>query len=209
MIAFTQRPAVKNTLADQIRAAFDFSVDKFPLTGPEGMATGVYGLFRSDTMEFIGNGSVTSRYTPHTVDDVIAPVEAVQHVFGGCQAECHFRDGHHVVLSPSKKYRRDVYGTQDNVFPRLIVRAGFDGCFQVTMGYYRDLCRNMAMLHQVRGTSVKFRHTASLHSNIDDYVEQLQGLRSGWDSLGEIVDRMESQTVMLDSFLDRVYGTPD
>jgi hypothetical protein len=32
-----------------VRSAFDFTVDKFPLFGPENMRTDQYGLFRSDT----------------------------------------------------------------------------------------------------------------------------------------------------------------
>ena len=32
-----------------VRSAFDFTVDKFPLFGPDHMPTDQYGLFRSDT----------------------------------------------------------------------------------------------------------------------------------------------------------------
>ena len=32
-----------------VRADFDFTVDKFPLFGPDNMPTDQYGLFRSDT----------------------------------------------------------------------------------------------------------------------------------------------------------------
>ena len=61
--------------SDSVKAAFDFSVDKFPLAGPDGMTTPWYGLFRSDNGRVVGNGSVTDRYVPHSSDDVMALTE--------------------------------------------------------------------------------------------------------------------------------------
>ena len=52
---------VSTSAADQVRAAFDFTVDKFPLSGPDGMRTPWYAMFRSDNNEVVGEGSVTSR----------------------------------------------------------------------------------------------------------------------------------------------------
>ena len=40
---------VSLSISDQVRSAFDFTVDKFPLSGPENLPTDQYGLFRSDT----------------------------------------------------------------------------------------------------------------------------------------------------------------
>ena len=42
--------------ADQVRSAFDFTVDKFPLSGPDGMRTPWYAMFRSDSNEVVGRG---------------------------------------------------------------------------------------------------------------------------------------------------------
>ena len=63
-------------IAAKVKADFDFNVDKFPLSGPDGLTTPWYALFRSDTSEGVGNGSVTSRYVPHQTDDVLALVDA-------------------------------------------------------------------------------------------------------------------------------------
>ena len=41
--------SVSNSVSDQVRSTFNFTVDKFPLSGPDGMSTPLYGLFRSDT----------------------------------------------------------------------------------------------------------------------------------------------------------------
>ena len=49
------------TVADK----FSFSVDKFPLYGPDNMATPHFGLFKSDSGECVGK-SVSARYVPHT-----------------------------------------------------------------------------------------------------------------------------------------------
>ena len=45
---------VSTSAADQVRSAFDFTVDKFPLSAPDGMSTPWYGLFRSDSSEVVG-----------------------------------------------------------------------------------------------------------------------------------------------------------
>jgi hypothetical protein len=67
------------------------------------MKTEWYGLFRSDNCNPVGTGSVTSRYTPHQTDDVIALVEAAQEAFEGeVSVKCHFRDGHFVAVEPTK-----------------------------------------------------------------------------------------------------------
>ena len=63
-------------VADKVRSAFNFSIDKFPLQGPDGMRTPFYGLFKSDDGQAVGYGSVSDRYTPHTTDHALALVEA-------------------------------------------------------------------------------------------------------------------------------------
>ena len=63
---------LSNEVSTKVSEAFNFTVDKFPLSGPDGMRTPWYALFRSDTESVVGNGSVTSRYVPHQTDDVLA-----------------------------------------------------------------------------------------------------------------------------------------
>ena len=47
--------SVSNSVSDKIRSTFNFSVDKFPLSGPDGMSTPLYGLFRSDNSSLVGS----------------------------------------------------------------------------------------------------------------------------------------------------------
>ena len=110
--------SVSNSVSDQVRSAFDFTVDKFPLSGPDGMSTPLYGLFRSDTSSLVSSRSVTSRYVPHTTDDVVALSEAADTAFDGdIDVRCHFRNGHYVDVKPNRADRLAVYGTQDKSGP--------------------------------------------------------------------------------------------
>lgn len=199
-----------NQVSDAVRSAFNFTVDKFPLQGPDGLRTPWYALFRSDTQEVVGDGSVTSRYVPHTTDDVCAIVDATAEVFDG-EVECktHFRDGHYVSIAPTSEKRYKVFGDKDNVWPRVMVRAGYDGrAFSATLGYYRDACRNLAMMRQVSGTSVSIRHTSGLRSEMDSLIATLSTLKESWSNLTEVIERLQSREVRMVEFLDQIYGRP-
>lgn len=195
-------------ILDQVRSEFDFNVAKFPLSGPDNMTTPWYGLFRDDTSEVVGNGSVTERYTPHTTDDVCALVEAAQNIFeGDVNVNCYWRSGHYVNITPSNEHRLAVYGTKDNVFPRIVINAGYDGRpFNAAMGYYRDACQNLAMLQSVDFVSVSFRHTSGLRGKMSSLIASLTGLREGWESLTDVIQGMQSREVSLAGFLNDVYG---
>lgn len=193
-----------------VRSDFDFSVDKFPLAGPDGMRTPWYALFRSDSMAVVGNGSVTSRYVPHSTDDVCALVDAAAEAFDG-EIECktHFRDGHYVNIMPSRADRVKVYGDADNIWPRVIINAGYDGkSFSATMGYYRDACRNLAMMRKVSGTTVSIRHTSGLRGHMDSLISAFNSLKESWGSLTDVISRLETRQVRMVDFLDQIYGRP-
>lgn len=197
---------------DAVREAFDFSVEKFPLSGPDGMKTPFYGLFRSDSGEVVGN-AVTARYRTHQTDDVLAITEAAMTALDdeNVQVRTHFREGHYVEYAPSNAERKAIYGTEDSVFPRFLLRAGYDGrSFTVSLGYYRDLCLNMSMLRSV-GKSVhrSIRHTSSLRGKMDELISDFSSLGKGWEQLTKAIERMESREVVLTNFLDAVYGKPD
>lgn len=198
----------------KVREAFDFTVDKFPLSGPDNAPTGVYGLFRSDKTgvdSFVGSGSVTKKYVPHTTDDVLALVDAAGEAFDGTiECKTNFNAGHNVALQPTKEDRKAVFGTADNIFPRIVIQAGYDGkAFRASLGYYRDLCKNMSMLRQVSGTSVRILHNSNLRDNMDELIDQFGELKESWSTLVATVERMESTTVSLVDFLDEVYGKPE
>lgn len=203
-------------IAATVRQRYNFSVDRFPLAGPEGMRTPWYGLFRSDTCEAVGGGSVTDRYTPHTTDDVIALVEAASTAFGGtANLRCGFSDGHFVIAEPTRDHRLRVFdggsGGGDSIWPRLIISApyGGSGCFQASVGFYRDVCRNLAIMRRVSGVSVKIRHTHSLRRKMDELIESFGALRNGWENLTAAVQQMESRRVNMVEFLRTMYGEPD
>ena len=73
-----------------VENAFNFNVIKMPLSAPDNIRTPYYGLFRDDNSECVGNGSVSSRYHPHTTDDVLSLVEAASEAFEGeVELKCH------------------------------------------------------------------------------------------------------------------------
>lgn len=193
-----------------VRSDFGFSVDKFPLLGPDNIPTDQYGLFRSDTGYITGVRSVSRRYVPHTTDDVCALVEAASDAFDG-EVECktHWQKGHYVFVEPTQTERRSIYGSTDNIFPRIIIRAGYDGqAFTGTMGYYRDACKNLAMMRKVSGTSVSIRHTSRLRSAMDELIETFSELSKGWERLAEIAAELQTREVRMVEFLDQIYGRP-
>lgn len=197
--------------ADQVRNAFDFSVDKFPLGGPDGLTTPWYGLFRSDNSKVVGEGSVTDRYVPHQTDDVIALVEACENVFGEShQTKTHFRNGHYVSIAPSDDYRRSVAGSSEGLWPRLLIRGGYDRkAFNVTLGIYRDSCVNLMMMTSVSETYQSIRHLNGLRDAMDELIGQFQTLENSWQNLGSLIDNLNATDVNMVDFLNSVYPVPE
>ena len=195
-------------VSSAVRSAFDFTVDKFPLFGPDNMSTDQYGLFRSDTGYLTGVKSISKQYVPHSTDDVCALVEAASTAFGGhLDLKCHWRNGHYVSISPTLEERRSVYGTADAIWPRIMLRGGFDGKgFKATMGYWRDLCLNMSMLETVESTSVSIRHSSNLRSKMDELIHSFEGLKNGWDNLTEVAANMQSRTVNRLDYVREVFA---
>ena len=203
--------SVSNSVSEQIRSTFNFTVDKFPLSGPDGMSTPLYGLFRSDTSTLVGSKSVTARYVPHTTDDVVALSEAADTAFDGdIDIRCHFRNGHYVDVKPNRADRLAVYGTQDNIWPRVMIRAGYDGeSFKASLGYFRDACQNLEMMSMVSGTSVSIRHTSGLRGRMDELIATFNTLKNSWSNLTDVVQDMQSREVVLSDFLNQLYPQPE
>ena len=197
-------------VAERVRAAFPFSVDKFPLRGPENMATPFYGLFRSDTGTAVGYGSVSDRYVPHTTDDINALIEAAGTAFGGvADVRTHFDNGHYVTVQPTMERRVAVFGTKDNVFPRIVIDAGYGGqAFRGSLGLFRDACRNMMIMRMAEGTSVAIRHTSGLRLQMDELIATFASLEAGWENLTAVVQQMQSREVRMVEFLNAIYGEP-
>lgn len=195
-------------IAGQVRQAFPFSVDQHRLYGPENLRTDHFGLFRSDTMACVGT-AVSSRYEPHTTDDVVALAEAAGAAFDGAAAvRCYWSDGHYVTVAPTAEWRRSVLdGGADTIWPRLIIRAGYDGrAFRASLGMYRDLCRNLAELQSIGDQRhATIRHTASLRDRMDELVVQFRGVAGAWDRTVETAGRMQAATIDLGEYLTTLY----
>jgi hypothetical protein len=199
-------------IASRIHQAFPFKVEKHPLLGPIGQSTPYYGLFRDDTGVAVGYGSVSERYEPHTTEDVAAVCEAAAVALGGVyEFQSHFANGHHVVLEPKREHRLAIYGSQDAVWMRLVLDAGYGGrqSFRVSLATYRDICRNLAILRQAEGTTVSIQHTSSLRQEMTALVDQLSLLREGWGNIAAVVRQMESNQVNLTDFLTALYPAPN
>jgi len=200
-----------NNVQEKVVNAFNFQIEKFPLSGPDGLRTPFYGLFRSDSNQIVGR-AVTKSYVPHQTDDVLAITEAASKALGeDIDVKCHFRDGHFVEIAPPPSYRRAIFGTADNVFPRCIVNAGYDGrAFKASLGFYRDLCSN---LHIPKSTglamSMKINHTSKLRSFMGEMIEGFRGLGDSWDTMVEQIRFMQNREVNIVDFLNEIYPQPE
>lgn len=190
---------------DVVRSTFNFSVDKFPLQGPDNMPTPYYGLFKSDSGECLN--AVSDQYYVHTTDDVVALTEAAQAAFDDDVAvSAYWRKGHHVTIQPSRDQRKSIFGTKDNVFPRFMLHAGYnDTPIAVSLGFWRDACLNLSRLKSVSGTHTSIKHLGSARSRMDELIEVFSGLRDGWATLTEVIAQMEQRKVSLVDFLQAVY----
>lgn len=202
-------------ISASVREAFSFDVEKYPLSaimGTEVLPTDQYGLFRSDTGYLKGVKSVSPRYVPHTTDDVCALVDAAGEAFDGeIACKTHFRNGHYVSIQPTNAQRLAIYkdADTDNVFPRIVINAGYDGkAFSATMGYFRDACSNLAMMRMVEGTNVSIRHTSGLRGHMNELIATFNTLKDSWGNLTNIIQRLESTDVRMTDFLNEIYGQP-
>lgn len=207
------RIVLAQLVREQVENAFPFTIDKLPLCSPEGLRTPHYGLFRSDSGESVGV-AVKRGYEPHTVDDVSALAEAAGASFEGSEpvVRCCWRDGvHHVSVAPSDEYRQSIFGSADNVFPRLIIRAGYDGrAFRASLGLYRDACRNLMMLRSDgQRIDANIRHTHHLRSEIQYLETTFSRLAAGWEGVVETARALDAKSVDLADFLRRVYPLPE
>ncbi len=193
-----------------VRSAFDFDVDKFPLYGPDNMRTDQYGLFRSDNGFIDGVKSISSRYVPHSTDDVCALVEAAANSLFDGEVECktHWNRGHYVSIKPTQDRRVSIYGTKDNIFPAVIIRGGFDGKgFHGTMGLFRDACQNLEMLRKVAGANVTIRHSSGLRDQMNFLVDTFGSLQEGWENTITAAKSMENRKVNFENFIAETFAS--
>ena len=201
-------------LCDVVRQSFNFGVVKLPLFGPDNAKTPHYGLFRDDSGESVGF-ACKRNYNPHSVDDICTLVEAASVAFPSeieqTHVSCYWSGESHIVsLAPSREYRKAIFGT-DTIWPRLLIHAGYDGSsFKASLGFFRDACKNMAIIRSAgRGCSAAIRHSSHLRDKLDDLRQTFAKLASGWNDVVETAQQMESRSVQLASFLATVYPMPE
>lgn len=193
-------------ISDTLHEMFPFQVLKLPLNGPDGLRSPEYGLWRDDNGEYCSSRSVRGSYVPHQTSDVITLAEAGATAFDDeIQISGTFRDGHHISLQPTKKFRQSIFGSSDNIFPRFSIAGRYgNGGYRVQMGMYRDACRNMMELRSVESTSIMIRHDSNLRANMDGLIADFATLRNRWDSIVEAVRGMESRKVQLTEFISKL-----
>lgn len=216
-------PLTAEQIGQAVREAFPFDVDKLPLSGPEGLRTPFYGLFRGDTGENVG-AAVKRGYLPHTVDDVAALAEAGAEAFadwgGAADIRCNWREGHYVTIQPTEEARRAAWDERhgnggahhirrdsDVYYPCLMIRAGYDGtAFKGSLMVKRLICRNL-MAIPVQGQTIarSIRHTAGLRAKMPELVADFRRVVDSADSVAETIDRAAQQRVDMADFLRTVY----
>ena len=196
-------------IAETVRKAFPFEVEKKRLHDPEGRPTRTFGLFRSDNNHQVGN-AVSERYEPHTTDDVLALTEAAAHGFDDkIVVRCHWDNGQHVSIQPTNAERVSLFNGRDSVWPRYLLKGQYNGLHIASAAMFRDLCSNMAELKQVEGTTTSIRHTAGPRLKMNGLIESFQELKSSWITMGEAIRNMEARKVRMIDFLNEIYPQPE
>jgi len=197
-------------LADRVRAAFPFEVEKFRLSGPDNMTTPHFGLFRNDTSECIGN-AVSADYVPHNVDDITVLCDACQAVFTDfSNITTHWRAGHYVLARPSAEHRKSIFvagdKSNDTVWPELRISGGYDGKpFRASISLFRDRCLNLINLTTVALCVRTIRHTTNMRERMKELVLVFQNLANNWQVMGERAQQMAERRVVLADYLSQVF----
>ncbi len=215
---------MKTTISNvsEIRPAIEASIpviEKHNLRAPakfDGASVPHYGFFRADNGHCLSYAA-KSGYEMTTHDDYAALSQAAIDAMGGSgQIQANWTERKSVaqatiIVSPTDQERRDNYRVNgaDYIFPRLIIRAPFGRPFSVTMGFYRDLCRNLDIAQLVgQSFSQSIRHTSQLTKRIEELTEIC---RNAGD-FGAMVDncrRMSQIEVDTAEFLSRLYPLAD
>lgn len=200
---------VSNVITEQLP-----SLTKLPLFGPDQMPTGHYGLFRDDNGKCVGP-TVKRGYVPHTLDDIAAGTQACLQAFGDIREtkiSCHWsKRGHEVIIAPSKEHRRAIFGTTDNIFPRVKFGGYLGGCYEFECGIYRDACKNLSIPRAISGVySVAYPHRANLRGRIDELTSFIQNNVNGqFEAIATMAQEMEARKTAVSDFLAELYPEPE
>lgn len=201
------------TVGNQVRDTFQFNILKLPLQGPDNLRTPHYGLFRSDTGDCLPV-SVSSRFVPHTTEDVAVMAEAASAGFGipadrVTVRASWFKTGHRVCVRPDKELRRSIHGSNDNIWPSLLIRADYGAAFTSSLSVFRDACKNLMMLRKVEGTTVSIAHRGNFRDEFDSLVGQFTYLAARFDSVVDVIHKLDDRKVAIADFLTHLYPVPE
>lgn len=195
-----------------IREAFPFEIVKLPLQGPDGLKTPHYGLFRDDNGDCIPH-AISSRNQPHTTENVVTLAKAMVKSFDLPEDKTKVtatwtKYGHRVCVRPTEKYRRDIGGNKDSVWPQILIRANYNDALMASCGMYRDACRNLMMIRKVESTTVRIAHRGDFQGEFDSLVEQFHYLAAQFDRVIDIAAELKRKKVETAKFLASLYPAP-
>ena len=169
-----------------------------------------YGLFRSDNGEPACRNAVSERYEPHQAKHIIHIAVECAKAFNSDETtlvRASFKNGHHVSIAPSNDYRQRIGNHRDNIWPRILIIGGLGGSssLRISIGYWRDLCSNLAMPKQVEGISINFRHSRTITERIEETDIQRK-VYAAWHELHDKMLKMREKAIPLSSALHTIFG---
>lgn len=205
----------RDEVLETVATDFDFHVEKQRVVlGPDCIPTEGYGLVKCDLnggRQHVGR-FCSKNYVPHTTDDVLALTEAACNVFDGdVKVRTHFEHGHYVDITPSDQHRIAVYGGKDSLFPRFMINGSYNGRgFSASLGYYRDLCRNLAMMKKTnKNTHVSIHHSSKLRSRMDSLIDTFSTLKEEWQTMSTLIAQLTEIPLNVERFMRDVYSEPE
>lgn len=207
------KTAIKVASFDDVQQHIIGTLPEVRKFGPmqfDGMKHQFYGLY-TEGGEPVGDCSVSQKYVPHTVaDHICSLLEASRQAFGGELSVDSIWDGSHhrlVVMPTQDNLGSGDNGNGDKIFPRLSILGGFAGrAFEASLGFYRAICTNLAILQTVHTASMSIRHTPSFSDKISILVEQFANIRESWRETLETKNRMEKINVQTTEFFREFFG---
>mgnify|MGYP003652436189 CR=1 FL=1 len=202
-------------IKEYLDSKFDFEIVKKQLhtykSSTVTKAVPYYGLFRSDTDEPACRNAVGEGYEPHQTKHIIQIATECAKGF-----ECDetrsirawFKNGHYVSIAPSNDYRQRIgRNSKDSIWPRILISGGLGGTssLRINIGYWRDLCCNLAMPKQVEGISINFRHSRTIAERIEQ-TDILGRVYASWHELAEKMGKMRLKEIPLASALHTIFG---
>lgn len=194
-----------SSVESDILGAFPCEVEKVQLQNPATGSPSNHFCLVYDGKEL--PVSVKKNYVPHSRNDIVTLCDAAKEAFGGqIKIATTFKDGHFVSIQPTDQYRRSIFGT-DTINPRMIIQAKCGGgAFRASLGWYRDVCRNLTWLKSVAVVSESIRHSANLPQKHAELVETFGIVANGWENTVEYLKVMDDRQVRVSAVLAELMG---